>query len=271
MSEQIIGLLGRALVPIAVLAVFALARRFMPSRIEPPSLNISPEDLAARFENTKKVYTLSMISLGLMFAWLTHALLVSLNHYYSVLQGGTGLRLLPQTAIWWFLPLFGPLTLSYELTLQLWSLAGGRGEAALYDISNSLQVGLDCRKVLRWAALVVALPIGLLTFLALPMHATVGQDEILDCGYGFSPCKGYRYADARRMTMVEGFRDRYGKLTHRAGIVIDFSDGRRWSSDVWSNFSESVDPELVKLLTAKTGLQLEYAATESDIRGASVR
>jgi hypothetical protein len=106
---------------------------------------------------------------------------------------------------------------------------------------------------------VVALPIGILTALALPLHATLGQDEIVSCGYGFSPCQGYRYADARRMTEVEGFRDRNGNLTHRAGIVIDFSDGRRWSSAAWGNFGRSVDPELVKFLKLKTGLQLEHA------------
>ncbi len=117
----------------------------------------------------------------------------------------------------------------------------------------------------------IALPIGFLTVLALPMHATLGQDEIVDCGYGYSPCKGYRYADARRMTEVECFRDRNGNLKNRAGIVIDFSDGRRWSSAEWGNFSRSVDPELVKFLMAKTGLQLEHATSESDIRGALAR
>jgi hypothetical protein len=207
-----------------------------------------------------------MALVGLVFAWSTHALLVLLSRYYAISQGGSGPWLSPQTAIWWFFPGFGAVALCYELTLQLWSAIGDRREAALYDFWNSRKAGFDCRRVLRWMGLVVALPIGVLTALALPMHATLGQDEIVDCGYGFSPCKGYRYADARRMTEVEGFRDRNGNLTNRAGIVIDFSDGRRWSSAEWGNFGRSVDPGLVKFLKVKTGLQLEHAASESDIR-----
>jgi hypothetical protein len=53
--------------------------------------------------------------------------------------------------------------------------------------------------------------------------------DIRDCGYAFAPCKIYRFADARRMTIIDGFRDRDSRLIRRAGIVIDFSDGQRWS------------------------------------------
>ena len=56
--------------------------------------------------------------------------------------------------------------------------------------------------------------------LALPMHAAVRQNDIRDCGYAFATCKVYRDADARRMTMIEGFRDRNGKLTSRAASSL---------------------------------------------------
>ncbi len=270
MSEQLLKLLGSALVPIVVFAVFAVARRFIPIA-ESPASKFSSGDLSDRFKTAQWIIGVSMVSLALALAWSTHALRVSLNRYYSVSQGGPGPRLLPQTAIWWFFPGFVALAFSYELILQLWSILVGRREPALYDSWTSYKAGFDGRKMLRWMGLIIAVPIGLLTILALPMHATLGRDEILNCGYGFSPCRDYRYVDARRMTQVEGFRDRNGKLTRRAGIVIDFSDGRRWSSADWGNFSRSVDPDLEKFLTAKTGLPLEHATSESEMSNAPAR
>jgi hypothetical protein len=50
------------------------------------------------------------------------------------------------------------------------------------------------------------------------------------------------------MTVIDGFRQRDGKLVKRAGIVLDFADGRRWSSAAISNFEPNVDPELLKYI-----------------------
>lgn len=60
-------------------------------------------------------------------------------------------------------------------------------------------------------------------------------------------------------------RDRDGKLTRRAGIVIDFSDGRRWSSADIGDFNERLDPALEQFLENRTHLLYNYAQTEADI------
>jgi hypothetical protein len=67
------------------------------------------------------------------------------------------------------------------------------------------------------------------------------------------------------MTIIEGFRNRDGSLVKRAGVVLDFSDGRRWSSADIGDFKSKVDPKLVSFLQGKTGLQPEYAVAKSDI------
>ena len=257
--------LGIALVPAAVYIAFALARRYLPAPAQPRNIKISPDDLAARFGTTQWIFGISMTIVGLAFAWSTHALLVSVNRYYSIAQSSDGFRLWPQPAIWWFFPGFGAIALSWELTLLAWSLFGGREEASLYDFWNSQRAGFNCRKILRWMGLLLVLPIGVLSIFAIPMHATLRQNDIIDCGYAFSACRTYRYADANTMTQIDGFRNRDGKLIPRAGVIIDFKDGRRWSSADWGDFNRSINPALVEFLEAKTGLQLEYATTEADI------
>jgi hypothetical protein len=67
------------------------------------------------------------------------------------------------------------------------------------------------------------------------------------------------------MTLIEGFRDRDGKLHARAGIILDFADERRWSSADSGDFNKSVDPGLSTYLIEHTGLPLEQAETEMDI------
>jgi hypothetical protein len=258
--------LGIALVPFVVLLVFALARRYMPAAsMKSPTANVSLDDLDARFRSTKWTVGVSMVVIGVLFLVSVHAAFVWLNKLIAIADGPADFRIWPQSAIWWFFPGFGALTLSWEMTLRLWSDFGNRGHANLYAYWSNQRTRFDATRLLRWMAVLIALPIGVLTVLALPMHTVFRQNDFRDCGYAFSPCRVYRYSDARRMTIVEGFRDRDGKLIERAGIVIDFGDGTRWSSADIGDFNKTVDPAFADLLARKTKLIFNYAQTEADI------
>ncbi len=275
MNSQFGEFLGKALVPIAVFSALALFSKYFRSNMpKSPGRDLSMEELDIRFRSTKWIAAFSMVLVGLIFVWSTHAALVWLNRHLAAANGPAEFTLLSQSAIWWFFPAFGALTLSWEITLQIWSLFGSREEADLFSDwsnntttfwSNGRYAGMDSRKVLRWMALFVALPIGILSFLDVSEHTVLQQSEICECGYRFKPCKVYAYADARRITKIRGLRDRDGKLTPRAGIVIDFKDGRRWSSADTGDFQKTVDPSLEELLKKKTGLPLNYADSETDI------
>jgi hypothetical protein len=258
------NLVTKALIPVAVITVFSLARRYFPAK-QPIEPGQSPSELSERFQRTQWIFGVSMIAVGVLFAICTHALLVGLNQNISFSKSPEGLRLWPQSAIWWFFPGFGALALSWEMTLLLWSTFGSPDDAKLYDYWNTQKAEFDCRKVLRWMALIIATPIGILSALATPMHSTLRQSDIIDCGYGISGCQTYKYSEAWRVTQVDGFRNRDGKLTKRAGIVIDFKDGRRWSSSRWGDFSERVDPAIANLLESKTGLAVQHAQAEEDV------
>ena len=57
-------------------------------------------------------------------------------------DGPADFRIWPQSAIWWFFPGFGALTLSWEITLQLWSHLGNRDDASLYAYWSNQRTGL---------------------------------------------------------------------------------------------------------------------------------
>lgn len=262
MNGQIIGFFGKALVITSVFGVFAFVRKYF--RVSADDKR-SIEDLNFRFRRTKWIVASAMVLVGGVFLLSTHAAFVWLNWHIAMADGPAEFRLLPQTATWWFFPGFGAVALSWEITLQLWSYFGSHEDANLYSEWSNIKPGFDARKVLRWMSILIVLPIGVLTILELPVHSSVRREDIRDCGYAFSQCKLYSYAAVRRMTMIDGFRGRDGKLTRRAGIVLDFSGGRRWNSADRGDFQKRVDPAFVNFLEKKTGLTLNYAETEADI------
>jgi hypothetical protein len=258
------GLVVKAVVPMAVLATLAVARRHLPSR-SPDTVNQIPAAEAARFESYPWIFVPLMVLFGGAFCWITHALLVGANRWYSFRTSAEGIRLWPQSAIWWFFPALGALCLANEFVLQVWGAIGDRDTAELYARWSDEKTGYKARKLLLWMALLIALPIGFLTVLEIPVHATLRENEIVSCHYAFLGCESFSYSDARRITLVRGFRLKNGSIQQRAGIVIDFGDGRRWNSGDFGNFSRTVDPGLMEFLVAKTALPLGRAETDADI------
>jgi hypothetical protein len=261
-----IALFIRIGIPLAIVLVFALARRYLPLsiiRVSPRAITV--DELDSSFASKQWIVSLSMIIAGGVFLFGTHALLVGLNRYLASRGEPARFLLLPQPAVWWFFPSFGALTLSWEIVLSAMALVGREAEADSYNYWSSLKAGFDCRRILRWFALLVVLPVGILTVLALPEHSAVRESDIRECGYGLAGCRTYLYVDARRITLVDGFRTRDGKLTRRAGIVIDFNDGERWSSADYGDFKPLVDSALAKFLGDKTRLLFNSFQTEADI------
>ena len=191
-----------------------------------------------------------MVLMGVVIFWSTRSIFSELNRYFASLDEPAHFILLPQTAIWWIAPISAAIDLTWEATLDLWALIGDKDEVALYSYWTTAKAGFDSTRVLRIMAVVLLLPMLVFTALAIPWHVALRGDDIRTRGYGFTGTKAYRYSDARRMTVIKGFGTRDGKLTRRAGIVLDFADGRRWSSADIGDFKPDVDPLLVNFLGA---------------------
>jgi hypothetical protein len=128
------------------------------------------------------IVNFSMVLVGVVFVFGTQAVLVWLNRNLAAADGPTLLSIWPQSAIWWFFPGFGAVTLFWGITLDLWALFGHREDADLFAYWTSLGAGFASSKLLRWMVVLIALPIGILTILALPMHTAFRQDDLRDCG-----------------------------------------------------------------------------------------
>lgn len=264
----------RGSIPVIVVGVLLACRKWLPSHAVQAGVNWDSDALYQRFRPLSWRINVTLLVVMVSFALSTGFLLSHTNKWLAVLNGPRAIHLLPETAIWWFFPGFGALACSYEITLQIFSRFLGNKTIDLYnDWANnntrgwvrSRYQGIDTRRVLRWMMGGIALPIGLFVLLALPMHANVGSETIQDCGYAFKPCTVYSLSRVSRITEIAGFRDRSGRLLNRAGLILDFKDGRRWSSATWGDWSNHVDPALENALLQRTGLPIGYALTEEEI------
>jgi hypothetical protein len=265
MTPALPDLVGRMLVPVAVLTAFALLRRYVSARTAwVPSTPITTTE-AAKFGKWQWAVGAAMVCVALVFAFAGYEILLLANRYFAEADGPARFQLLPTKVIWGFFPGFAALALTWEITKFLWSLAGNQGDIERYTAWGNEKTGFDGPRVLRWMALGIALPIGLVTLPAVPMHSTLREQDMLVRGYGQISAKHYAYSQARRLMSVEGFRDRNGKFTARADLIVEFADGYRWHSEANRDFETSVDPNLIDFLELKTGLALEQAPTEADL------
>jgi hypothetical protein len=228
------------------------------------------EDLWASFSGRRSIFQFWNTVVGILFCIVVYAALVAINERLAGPSSATQLQLYPQPAMWWFFPCFGAYCLAWDVRVLLWSLFGNSRTARLYRIwakrktagEQNVYATSPCN---RWCIRLVVLPMGFWMVLSLNMHATVGPEAIRDCGFAFKPCMVYPLAEARRITAVQGYRRKDGKLETRAGLVIQFKDGRRWSSTDWGDFKDTIDPMLTNFLLQKTNLTLNTAAAEDDI------
>jgi len=262
-----------AIVLLAVSAAMALFRKLLPAAKTFPR-DLSSPDLEDRFMPLRSRIITVMLAIAMVFFLATWQGLEALNRYFAGLGGTAEFSVLPQSAIWFFLPGFGAICLCWELTLQAWALFSNRTTVNLFsDWTNQSPMfwgrfsypGMDSRKALRWLTLIVVVPIAAFTALALNMHTTFDQAEIRECGYAFKPCRVFQYSDIRRLVLVDGRISSKGIFLRWPQVVLEFPQGYRWSSAEWEDSDKATTIRLEQFLIGKTRVPIEEAQTEQSI------
>jgi len=263
-TSDLVDALPKIAVPVAVGIGFALFRKYLPASRKQAQSQASG-DIAEHFTGTYVLVNGCLIVIGLALGFSVYKLLVSTNLWFAELDSPSRFQLLPTKAIWWFLPGFGALCLSWEITLTLWSLFGDRERIARFVEWTHARAGYNCTRALRWLALIIVLPVAIVTLPAVPMHATLRDDGLRIRGYATWKARSYQYSQACRVSVVQGNRDRKGRFIQRATVIVQFDDGFVWDSADNRDFTSKPDSGLAEFLGEKTGLEITYAETASDI------
>jgi len=172
----------------------------------------------------------------------------------------------PTPWIWMFFPGFACLILPWLTVLALLRRFGYAGQAARIVVKGNQQMGLNGERLMGWLAYCLVCPIGIFTVLALPMHLKVFPDELHLTHYRHWALVVFRFADARRAYIVDGYTLRDGSFQPHWDLLIDFADGRRLSGNAVGDGGTVPSEELVSILLGRSGLQPEHVRTVDDIR-----
>ncbi len=254
--------LSRALVPLVIALVLCLFRRIVPPRSR---LDNSRYDQQQRPEPLPTgVIGGAMWALGIGFA-LTFFLLRDANRLWARADGQSVLTLYATPWIWFFLPFFSALAIPWPLTVWYLRRVGRKDEADNIADAADRKGGMDTSRVMKWLGIALVGPISLFTLLAIPVHLSISDSEVRLGHYASIRAERFPFSEARRATLIDGYRLRDGRFQRARDIVIDFADGRRLRGNAVGDGGTDVEERVVQLLLDKTGLRPEHVLTLEDI------
>jgi hypothetical protein len=265
MNANLIDVLGRAAVPIAVYGSFALFRKYLPASRPANSTRYSVQELDETFAIKNWVFGLATFLIAIIVASLVCFILIMLNKWFLEQDGPAIFELVPTKVIWMFFPGFLALSGCYELTILLWRLLGDYEEASRYVERTNMRAGYDTRRALVWMLLLIAAPIGIATIFAVPMHTSFKSEGISIQHYAKLRPDRYSYQQIDQIAYVKGYRLRSGKLEAHPSVTIHFKNGNRWSSADSPYEDTGIHAAILGFLSAKTGLRAGSFETEADM------
>jgi hypothetical protein len=254
--------LPRFIVLLVLLPLFAVARRLAPRRLRAAESHYNesqvPEPLPTGVVGG--VMWCLGIALALLFFVLRGA-----NHYWASLEGPSDLTQFAPQVIWCFFPAFAAIAIPWPLTVWYLRRIGRWEEADSIEDDADARGGWNSFRLMKWLSIAVVGPIGVFTVLAIPIHLSITNSEVRVGHYGSWRTERFPLAQARRLTVVDGYRLRDGSFRLARDVVIDFADGRRLRANSAGDGGTSVRDDVMNLLISRTGLNPEHAVTVDEI------
>lgn len=205
-----------------------------------------------------------MWSLVIGFA-LLFFMLRSANRWWATLDGPSMLTQYATPVIWCFFPGFAALAVPWPLTVWYLRHVGRWGDADGIEDAADRKGGMNSFRVMKWLSIGLVVPLGVFTALAIPIHLSISSSEVRVGHYASLHSETFDLHEARRLTIVDGYRLRNGDFRPAKDVVIDFADGRRLRGNQVGDGGTAVQDDVKQLLIANTGLTPEHAVTADEI------
>lgn len=253
--------LPKALVPFATFFVLGVFRKLAPA----PTRSTNYKEKQVPDPLPTGILGTFMWGVGICLA-LSFFLLKAANHLWAEADGMAILRLFPTFAIWCFLPGFAAIAIPWPLTVWLLRRNGRTDEAdTIETASDARGGGVNSFKVMKWLCIGVVGPVAFFTVLAIPMHLSIAASEVRVGHYASLKTELFSLSQAKRATLVDGYRLRDGSFEKKQDLYIDFVDARRLDVNAAGDGGAQVSDETVELLLAKTGLSLAHVSTREEL------
>lgn len=251
------------IVPVAVAAAFYFFGQKFPAR---SSTSLSREEMAIPISGWWTFLSNALtIAIGL-FLFLT-----AVNGSRLLSRAwGAGHRpsafLLTPSNWWWYLyGGFLGLCLGWPLATMILRMVMDRKSLEIWLAQQNQKAGFDCSKAMRWLAYVILVPYTAFFLPSLGCHARFSANEIGLQGYLDWNEARYAYSDVTRVALIDGWLDRSGAFNSDPRILIDFHDGKRWTTRDGFRDPEPVRKDLLDYLIGHTGVELTHVHTEQSL------
>lgn len=248
--------LAPALIVIAVNGAFACFRRRCP--LKEKDVNLATEPISDAWTAISGV---AILSCGTAVAFGAVGITQWANRHLADPNGKALFVLTPSVAWWYLYAGFLGLTSAYMLAKPILRLWMGTVRFDAWTAQGNRKVGFNSGRALNILGVVIMVPYTLLFLPSLVCHTRFTPSYVEVQKYAELHGAKYLYSDVQRIAVVSGYRDRSGALQHDPRLVIDFADGRRWSSRDSFRDPETINQRLVAFLSEKTKLSVEVADT----------
>jgi len=251
-------------VPVVIAVAFRwFARRFPPSK-KAIEFSISTEEPVSGWWTGLSI-VLWLGSIGVIMLG-TVASTRALNDVIALIQGPAEFRLVPTWAWWYLYGGFAGLSLSWLVIAPAMRFLMTPDKFARWTRGHDRQAGFDTERAMRFLALAIMGPYTLAFLPSVGCHTRFSEGDIGIQTYAQIREVRYGYGDVAATMIVKGGRDRSGEFYKDPQIVIDFKDGRRWSSGDGFRDPEDINPDLAAFIAIKTGLAFRYIEAKQDLR-----
>ena len=242
--------------------ILALFRRMAPPRFRATERSYvdsqKPEPLPTGIVGS------AMWAVGIGLA-LLFFVLRGLNTWWASLDGPCILTQYPTPFIWCFFPGFAAIAIPWPLTVWYLRRVGRWEEADAIEDDSDLKGGANTFRIMKWLSIGLVGPIAFFTLLAIPIHLSISDSEVRVGHYASRQTERFPLSQARRLTIVDGYRLKDGSFRQAKDVIIDFADGRRLRGNQVGDGGTSVRDDVTQFLLTKTGLTPERALTMDDI------
>lgn len=254
--------LAKLIFPVLFAFIFAMFRRLAPPRRRTAGHRYDesqvPEPLPAGAIGG------AMWSLGVGFALLFFAFRGA-NHWWAALSGTSILTQYATPVIWCFFPGFAALAVPWPLTVWYLRKVGRWEEADGIEDAADSKGGMNSFRIMKWLSLGLVAPIGVFTLLAIPIHLSISDLDVRVGHYASFHTEVFPLSQARRLTIVDGYRQRDGQFHPAKDVIIDFADGRRLRGNQVGDGGSAIRDDVIQVLIARTGLTPQHAEAAEGI------
>lgn len=262
-SNNWVDSIPRLIVPVAVAAAFYFFGRKFPAQT---SASLTREEMATplsgRWTFLSNALTI-VIGVILFLAVVNGARFV--NSVWATSHGPSAFLLTPTNWWWYIYGGFAGLCLGCPLaTMSLRKVMDRKSWEILLAQQNQ-KAGFDCNKAMRWLAYLVLVPYTALFLPSLGCHARFSTNEIGIQGYLDWKEARYAYSDVTRLALIDGWLNRSGEFKSDPRLLIDFRDGKRWTTRDGFRDPEPVRRDLLDYLIAHIEVGLTHVRTEQSL------